>query len=175
MSGPEEVSHRGIRWRRDGQGVTSWYDDSASRWVVWRPGLDAPPRPRGWDRRVGAVARPGFLTPWRLVPLVVVAVAVVIGVVQGLRPSGPSGNAAAKETAASAALLGKCLAQNGTLAGNPKYSTSTVPCTSSKAAVRVVKVLPPGSPLCPVGTVGVELPYAGVTNPHVECVEPVGH
>lgn len=174
MSEPVEVTQRGIRWRRDEQGVTSWYDDGASRWVVWRPGLDAPPRPRGWDRRFGGVARPGFRTPWRLVPILVVALAVVIGVVQALRPAG---NAVAKEKAASAALLGKCLAQNGTLAGHPKYSTSTVPCTSSRAAVRVVRVIPstPGSPLCPAGTVGVELPYAGVTYPHVECVEPVGN
>jgi streptogramin lyase len=101
-----------------------------------------------------------------------VVVAVVIAVVQVVRPSGSQ---TAKETAASKALLGKCLAEHGTSGGHPKYTSATVPCDSSSAAVKVVAVIPstPGSPLCAAGTTGVELPYPGVQYPHVMCVQPV--
>ena len=80
-----------------------------------------------------------------------------------------------REAKASAALLGKCLAQAGTSAGHPTYSASPVACTSPKAAVKVVLVLTstPGSPLCPTGTQHMELAYAGVKHPHIECVQPI--
>jgi hypothetical protein len=65
------------------------------------------------------------------------------------------------------------LAQDGTVGGQPKYSSKPVSCDSPKAALKVVKVLPPGSPLCPNRTTGIEIPYAGVTNPHIECAAPV--
>ncbi|MBV9662196.1 MAG: hypothetical protein JO337_13665, partial [Acidimicrobiales bacterium] len=56
-----------------------------------------------------------------------------------------------------------------------RYSTNTVPCSSPQAAVKVTDVLPttPGSPSCPAGTTGMELGYAGVTHPHVLCVQPL--
>ena len=109
------------------------------------------------------------MTRWRLLPLVLTVAVVIIAVAQGLHSGGSSGNAVAKEAAASAALLDKCLAQDGTIDGQPKYAAKPVACDSPKAALKVVKVLPPGSPLCPTGTTGIEIPYAGVTNPHVEC------
>ena len=98
--------------------------------------------------------------------------AVVIAIVQVLRPSGDQ---VAKEAKAAEAMLGKCLAQHGTNDGHPKYSSTPVPCDSADAAVRVVKVIPstPGSPLCPAGTAAVELIYNGVQYPHIECVEAV--
>jgi hypothetical protein len=166
----EETTYRGIRWRRQpGEGV-AFYDPDGNRWVDWGPGVDAPPRPPGWgDRR----ARPGYLSHWRLIPLVITIAVVIIAVLQVV---GPSSNNVKKEASASAAMLGKCLSQDGTALGHPKYSSIAVSCTSPKASVKVVKVVPstPGSPLCPAGTTGVELPYAGVQYPHVECLGPVG-
>ena len=173
----EETTHLGVRWRRDPDGKVSFYDQSGRRWVTWRAGGDAPPLPPRWQL-LGVptkVTRPGWRSPWRVVPAVLVAVAVIVAIFQSTLPSG---NNTAKEAKASAALLGQCLARNGTANGHPRYSTSTVPCTSPKAAVKVVAVLPstPGSPLCPSGTTGVEIPYAGVQYPHVECLAPVaGH
>lgn len=101
-----------------------------------------------------------------------VVAAVVVAVVQVLRPSG---DPVAKEAKAAEAMLGKCLDQHGTVDAHPKYSSSPVPCDSADAAVRVVKVIPstPGSPLCPPGTIGVELLFNGVQYPHIECVEAV--
>jgi hypothetical protein len=171
-SGPVETTHRGVRWRRDPDGNISFYDTDGERWVTWASGADAPPRPPGWAPAGARPARPAFLTPWRVIPLVLVVVAVVIAVVQVLRPSG---NQTAKEAAASKALLGQCLAEHGTSGGHPKYSSTAVPCNSSTAAVKVVAVIPstPGNPLCAAGTTGVELPYPGVQYPHIMCVQPV--
>ena len=172
--GAEETTHKGVPWRRDAEGRVSFYDRSSGRWVAWRSGGDAPPLPPRWQL-LGVptkVTRPGWRSPWRLVPAVLVAAAVIVAIFQATQPSG---NNTAREAKASAALLGKCLARNGTADGHPRYSTNTVPCDSPKAAVKVVAVLPstPGSPLCPSGTTGVEIPYAGVQYPHVECLAPV--
>jgi hypothetical protein len=103
-----------------------------------------------------------------------ILIVVIIAAVQALRPSG---NQVHAEASATAALLGKCLAQNGTAEGHPKYSSRPVPCTSPTAAAQVVRVIPstPGSPLCPAGTTGVELPYAGVKYPHILCIQAVPH
>jgi hypothetical protein len=163
-----ETTYRGIRWRRDADRGISFYDPDGDRWVEWAPGVDAPPRPPGWTPE--RVARPGRWSRWRVIPLVLVVAAVVLAVVQVLRPSG---DPVAKEAKASEAMLGKCLAQHGTIDGHPKYSSTPVPCDSAEAAVKVVKVIPsaPGSPLCPGGTVGVELLYNGVKYPHIECVQ----
>ena len=166
---PQSAVHRGVHWYRAERGRVSFYDTDGERWVPWASGVDAPPRPPGWG---GGLVRPHWTTGWRLVPVVLTVVVVVIAVLQALRPSG---NQVEKEAKASAALLGKCLAQNGTALGHPKYSSTPVSCESRTATVKVVKVLPstPGSPLCPAATTGVELPYAGVKFLHIECVQPV--
>jgi hypothetical protein len=173
---PEETTYRGVRWQRDQLGRLSFYDADGERWVSWAPGVDAPPRPPGWGRRrgLGTLPRPGWRTGWRLVPLVLIAVVLVIAVVQATHPGG---NQVHKEATAATALLGKCLVQNGTAEGYPKYSSKPVACTSPTAAVKVVRVIPsdPGSPLCPTGTTGVELPYAGVRYPHILCIQAVHH
>ena len=103
-----------------------------------------------------------------VVPLVLVVGAVVVAVFQIVLPSSDN---TANEAKASAALVGKCLPKSG-----GHYSSTTVPCTSPKAAVRVASVVPstPGSPYCPVGTQAMELAYPGVRYPHIECVQPVG-
>jgi hypothetical protein len=106
------------------------------------------------------------------VPVALTATVVVIAMFQALRPSASQVH---KEATLTAALLGKCLAQNGTAEGHPKYSASPVSCASPTASVLVMRVISstPGSPLCPSGTTGVELPYAGVAHPHILCVQPV--
>jgi len=171
----EETLHRGIRWRRRGrEGPIEFLDPNRDSWVMWSPGVDAPPRPEGWEPPTPAPARsrtprPGWRTPWRLVPLAVTVLVVVIAIVQVMRPSG---NNVKKEAAATAALLGKCLAQHGTAEGHPKYSANPVPCASSSAVVKVVQIVAstPGSPSCPDGTVGFETPYPGVQYPHILCL-----
>jgi hypothetical protein len=172
---PEETTYRGVRWQRDKVGRLRFYDGDGDRWVMWAPGVDAPPRPPGWERRrrgLGTIPRPGWATPWRLVPLGLIILVLIIAVIQASRPSGDPVH---KEATATAALLGKCLAQHGTAEGHPKYSSKPVACSSPTAAVQVVRVIPsiPGSPLCPAGTTGVELPYGGVQYPHILCVQPV--
>jgi hypothetical protein len=106
------------------------------------------------------------------VPLALIVVVLIIAVLQATRSSK---NQVPKEAAATAALLNRCLAQHGTAEGHPKYSSEPVECSSPTAAVRVVQVIPstPGSPLCPSGTTGVVLPFAGVKYPHILCVQPV--
>jgi hypothetical protein len=166
---PEETSHKGVRWRRDSAGRVSFYDQSGDRWVHWQTGVDAPPLPPKWQL-LGVptkVTRPGWRSPWRVVPLLLVVGAVVVAIFQIVVPSGDN---TAKETKASAALLGQCLPKSG-----GHFSSHPVPCTSPKAAVKVVSVIPssPGSPPCPSGTQAVELAYPGVRYPHIECVRPV--
>jgi hypothetical protein len=165
-----ETTYRGIRWRRLSDREISFYDPEGERWVVWRPGVDAPPRPPGWEP--ARAARPGRWTRWRVIPLVLVAAGVAIAIVQVLHPSG---NQVAHEAKAAQAMLGKCLAQHGTVGGHPRYSATAVPCDSADAAVKVVRVIPstPGSPLCPPGTVGVELLVNGVKYPHIECIQTI--
>jgi hypothetical protein len=165
-----ETTYRGIRWRRDARGRSRFFDADRQRWVAWGTRVDAPPLPPGWGTE--AIARPSWRTPWRIVPVVLIVVALVIAVTQAL-DSG-RGNQVTKETKASAALLGRCLQQDGTLAGHPKYLPKSVSCTSAQADAKVVAVLTstPGSPLCPSDTVGMELPY-DVPHPHIECVQPL--
>jgi hypothetical protein len=172
--GFEEVTHRGVRWQRNGAGRIRFYNGDGERWVAWGPGVDAPPLPPGWgvrDRpRPAGPSRAGWRSRWRLVPLVLTAVIVAIAVAQGLRPSG---NQAHKEATETAALLGKCLTQNGTAGGHPRYSAKAVPCDAPTASVRVVRVIPstPGGGICPGGTTGVEVPYPGVSYPHILCIQ----
>ena len=177
MSGPEETyeeaEHRGIRWQRSSTGSIRFFDHDGSRWVDWAPGVDAPPRPTGWEQALrGRPPRPGWRTRWRLVPLAVTVIVVVVAIVQVLRPSS---SAVRSESRATEAMLGKCLAQHGNENGHPRYSPTPVPCSSSTASVKVVLVVPsnPGSPLCPSGTTGFEQLYPGVQYPHILCVVPV--
>ena len=175
--GVEEVTHRGVRWQRNGAGNIRFYNADGERWVAWRPGVDAPPLPSGWGepdqhRPTAGAGRAGWRSRWRLFPLALTALIVAIAVAQGLRPSSSQAH---KEATQTAGLLGKCLAQNGTAGGHPKYSSKAVACNSPTASVRVVKVVPstPGSPACPGGTTSVEVAYAGVSYPHILCIEPL--
>ena len=167
----EDTTHKGVRWHRDDRGTVSFYDADGGEWVRWAAGGDAPPLPPKWQM-LGVptrVSRPGWGSPWRIVPIVLVVGAVVIALFQVTEPS-PDHSAA--ETKAAEALLGKCLAKSGNgFSGNP------VPCSSAQASVKVVQVVAStgSTTICPSGTTGVELFYPGVTHLHIECVTPVVH
>ena len=169
----DDVVHRGIRWQRAASGAMRWWDDAGERWVRFRPGADAPPRPPGWDRSRRSAGlsleRPPWRSPYRIIPLVLVALVIIIGVVQAVRGSG--GQAAAEAKAAKA-LVGKCLVQDGSVGEEPRYGAKGVSCSAVGALVKVVKVLPgtPGAPACPQGTTSVQLAYTGVRYPHQLCV-----
>ena len=169
----EETEHRGIRWQRSPDGSIRFFDSDGSRWVEWRPGVDAPPRPPGWEQAArGRPDRPGWRTRWRLIPLIVTVLVVVIAIVQVLRPSS---SAVKDEARTTEAMLGKCLAQHGSENGHPRYSPTPVSCSSPSASVKVVQVVAsnPGSVLCPPTTTGYEQLYPGVQYPHVLCLESV--
>jgi hypothetical protein len=166
VASESRTTHKGVHWYRDGAGNVSFYDQSGGEWVRWAPGKDAPPLPPRWQL-LGVptrVTRPGWRSPWRLLPAALVVAAVIYAVLQAVLPS--PGNAA-KEARAAQALLGKCLAGNG----HGGLSASPVPCNSATATVRVVAVVPstPGSPPCPAGTTPTYLPYPGVRYLHIEC------
>jgi hypothetical protein len=156
-----------------------WWNDDLNQWVPWRRGADAPPLPPGWEAAGGGqggpatnkAARASWRSPYRWGPLVLIAFIVVVAVLQATRGSGGQSSAEAK---ASAQLAGKCLHQNGTSGGHPRYSATAVACGSPDASVKVVRVLPgtPGAPACPAGETGFSLPYPGVAYPHVLCVVP---
>ncbi len=171
----DEVIHRGIGWRRDAAGRISWHDEDAGRWVSWRPGDDAPPRPSGWEGEapLSSGRRPKWGTPYRVVPVVLVAFAVVVGVTQALRSGSTS--QVSDEAKAAEKLLDQCLVQNGTVGGLPAYRPKAVSCGAPGATLKVIQVLPgtPGGPSCPAGTTAVQLAYPGVRYPHIECTQPL--
>jgi hypothetical protein len=175
--------YRGIRWQRNPAGRLRWHDDDRDRWVLWKPGQDAPPRPPAWvssepeplgtplrDRR----ARAGWRSPFRLVPIVLVVLVVIFGVVQATRDK--SSSVATLEKAAAEKLVGQCLVADGTADGRPRYDAGSVACTSPRASVKVIEVVSGTGPsTCPKGTTTVQIAYPGVAHPHRECVRPVVH
>ena len=191
-----EVVHRGVRWRRSQRGRISWFNDGLGQWVGWSPGSDAPPLPPGWGSRPqgGAVeeqdspreqagppsppadamsARPSMRSPYRLVPLLVVAFIVAIALWQASRPAASASKA---DIAAAQALKDQCLARSGGTASAPIYSPTPVSCTAQNASVRVVAVLVPGStdtPSCPRGSTVVQVVEPNVRGEPSECVLPV--
>jgi hypothetical protein len=151
-----------------------WWNEESAAWVPYRPGSDAPPRPPGWQtspEKPPPLTRPGWKTPYRIVPIVLAVVIIVAALVQALRSSTPS----ADEARQAQALLGKCLARGPADHGVATYRDKPVACTSPQAAVKVVKVVVSrrGPPPCPSGSTALAL-VAGVAHPHLECVVPVG-
>jgi len=170
----ERTTYRGVRWRRR-EGVVSFYDPDSDRWIPWSEHGGCPPLPPRWSL-LGVptkVTRPGWRSPWRIVPLVLVIGAVAIAVIQAISPAP---DAPAKQRQAALALVGKCLPEHGTSGGHPDYSASPVACDSAKAAVKVVSAVAstPSGPGCPAGTFAVVIPYLGVKYPVVDSARAIG-
>jgi hypothetical protein len=109
------------------------------------------------------------------VPLALAAAIVIFGIVQATSTKSSSSEDAA--TQAAQKLLGQCLATDGTSGGQPIYEAGPVACTSSKAAVRVVRVLvgTSGEAHCPTADSSVRLADPGAASPPVLCVSSVRH
>ena len=173
---PSRATYRGVRWRRDAAGTTAWFNDGIKRWVRWYPGADAPPLPPRWAAESAPppprLVRPGWRSPYRIVPLVLLAFILVIGTYQALRTTS---DPAATEAKAAQALVGRCLASDGELGGHPLYRPRPVPCSGPVAAVEVRAVRPgtPGGPACPQGTTPTQIPTVGVRYPHTLCLTPL--
>lgn len=182
-AGPELTTHRGVDWRKDPDGTIGWYNDEAGGWLRWRPGGDAPPLPPQWEvdaARVPVpprVRRAPWRSPYRLVPVLLVAAAVAYGVWQAGRQGGVDATRIARREAA--ALVGHCLARSAPGRGSTAYGASPVSCSSTAAAVRVVSVhqvsaSAPG-PHCGRGELTLQLAYVGTRTPDVECALRVTH
>jgi hypothetical protein len=109
------------------------------------------------------------------VPLALAVAIVIFGIVQATSSTtSSSGDAAAQ---AAQKLLGQCLATAGTSNGQPIYEAGPVACGSSKAAVKVERVLvgPTAAAHCPTADRSVRLADPGAASPPVLCVRSVRH
>ncbi|MDA8060883.1 MAG: hypothetical protein M0T80_00385 [Actinomycetota bacterium] len=177
---PELTSYRGVEWRKDPDGTIGWYNDEAGGWLRWRPGADAPPLPPRFEPDAAAIPLPPRLkraswrSPYRLVPVVLVAAAVALGVWQAGREGGVGATALARREAR--ALVGHCLPHASSPSGAQvadAFSTSPVGCSSRVAEVRVVSVhqvtVSRPRPRCGPGQMTLQLAYVGTRTPDVEC------
>jgi len=117
--------------------------------------------------------RPPMRSPYRLVPLLVVAFIVAIALWQATRPANSASKA---DIAAAQTLKGQCLARSGGTARAPNYSPTPVSCTAAAASVKVVAVLVPGpahTGPCPRGSAVVQVVEPNVRGEPSECVLPV--
>ena len=173
----EKVTHRGIRWQRDSQGRIRWWHEDNQRWVRWHPGDDAPPRPSGWERRAAPgtppLTRPAWRSPYRLVPITLALLILGVGLYQAFGTGSTTTSGA--ETSQAQAYLGQCLPKAST-AADAGYSSTPVACSAPTAAGKVVDVVTwaQTKSACPAGTVPAILTNTGVTQPHFECIQPLG-
>jgi hypothetical protein len=174
----EEATHRGIRWQRNSKAQIRWRNEDQDRWVRWRPGDDAPPRPPGWERRGSADAappltRPAWRSPYRIVPVVLVVVVLALGLYQAFGSGGSSspGTSGKQETAQAEAYAGRCLPKVGT-GPSAGYSSKPVTCDAPDAAGKVVAVVTSqaGPKACPSDTTPAILTTGVVAHPHFECI-----
>lgn len=198
-----EVEYRGVRWRKSVGGTVTWLNEGLGRWVTWYPGSDAPPLPPGWQLEedlapaaadvAGAVPGPGAVhstgalpaaagpverkamrSPFRVAPVVIVVMIVVLAIWQATQSPV---KATPQDIATAKSLQGKCLARAGGTASSPKLSATPVSCASPSAAVKVVAVVVPhaktGPRACPAGAGLVQVLNPGIMDEPVECVEPV--
>ena len=173
----EKVTHRGIRWQRNDRGGIRWWNEGQEAWVRWHPGDDAPPRPAGWDRRAPhappPLTRPPWRSPYRVIPLVLVVIVLVLGLIQALRSNG-STTGGATETKQAEAFSGRCLPK-ASAKPDAGYLSTPVACSSPTAAGKVVAVVTwqAGPKACPAATTPAIL-TSGVSHPHFECIAKLG-
>jgi hypothetical protein len=197
-SAPPEVIYRGVRWRRSASSERiSWFNEGLGRWVVWVPKSDAPPLPpeyaapitSGAGGPAGAAgpvaagagnrgtpidamsARKPMTSPYRLVPVIIAVLVVVLALWQATRPPARATQA---DISAAQALRGQCLQRHGGTTFAPIYAPAAVSCQSARASVKVVAVLVPGKPgSCPPGSAVIQVLQAGVTGEPSECILPL--
>ena len=113
--------------------------------------------------------RPGMRSPYRIVPLVVVALIIGVAVYQATRPPN---KATRQDIAAAMALKGVCLEKSGGTAQYPDYSPIPVSCSSAKAVVKVVEVVVPGPhAACPIESLAMRVLDPAAAGEPVECLQ----
>jgi hypothetical protein len=113
--------------------------------------------------------RPNMRSPYRIVPLIVVALILGLAVYQAFK----SPNEATKQDIAAAmALKGACLEKSGGTSQYPDYSSVPLSCSSAKAVVKVVAVVLPGPhAACPSGSLTMRVIDPATAGEPVECLE----
>lgn len=110
-------------------------------------------------------------SPFRLVPLVIAVIIVLLALWEATRPPVRATKA---DIAAAEALKGQCLARDGGTGPFPRFSPTPVSCSEAKAYVKVVAVLVPGKAgSCPPESAVVQLLLVGVRGEPSECILPV--
>jgi hypothetical protein len=129
------------------------------------------PRPQGLWRYLSTdsmARRPPMRSPYRIAPLVLVALIIIVAAYQATRPAA---HASKQDIAAAEALKGHCLVKSGGTALYPDFSPNPVSCTAPNAFVRVIAVvLPLKGAACPAGSVGVRALDNNLAGEPVECV-----
>jgi hypothetical protein len=117
--------------------------------------------------------RASMRSPYRIVPLVIAVIIVVLALWEATRPPG---HATKADIAAAEALKGQCLLKEGGKPSFPVLSPTPVSCSAPKAYAKVVAVLVPGHPgSCPLGSAVVQVLQTGVVGEPSECILPVKH
>jgi hypothetical protein len=112
-------------------------------------------------------------SPYRLVPLVIALIIVVLAFWQATRPPG---HATKADIARAEALKGQCLVKEGGKPEFPVLLPTPVSCSAAKAYAKVVAVIVPGHPgSCPIGSAVVQVVQTGVVGEPSECILPVKH
>ena len=129
------------------------------------------PRPQGLWRYLSTdsmARRPPMRSPYRIAPLVLVALIIIVAAYQATRPAA---HASKQDIAAAEALKGDCLVKSGGTALYPDFSPKPVSCTAPNAFVKVIAVvLPLKGAACPAGSVGVRALDNNLAGEPVECV-----
>ena len=110
-------------------------------------------------------------SPYRLVPIVIAIVVVLVAVWQATRPPA---HASSADIAAARALKGECLPMSGGTKAAPQFSSTPVSCSKSSAAIKVVAVEAKAS-ACPAGDGYIQVVQPGVVGEPYECVVTVTH
>jgi len=139
-----------------------------SSWEEAEPSFDTGPPTAN-----AMATRASMRSPFRLVPLVIAVIIVVVALWEATRPPG---HATKADIAAAEALKGQCLVREGGKAQFPVLSPTPVKCSEAKAFAKVVAVLVPGKPgTCPQGSAVVQVLQTGVVGEPSECILPVKH
>ena len=135
-------------------GRVLWFNEGLSRWVLWEAGSDAPPLPRAGSRTEAVAAPPAgappgnamstrgsMRSPYRIVPLVIAVIVVVLALWEATRPPATPPRPTSPPPRPSRA---SAFSRKATSPSFPVLSPTPVSCSAPKAYVKVVAVLVPG-------------------------------